>query len=159
MKIFATLIMFVILAMFSTMAGEKVETPAKLKGASIVDVGQVEQLMKQGVPIIDVRKKIEYNSERIKGAHFLPYKANKKLSKLVKNFDGNKDRFDIKKLLKIAKDKKSNPIIMYCNGLFCWQSYKSSKHAIAQGFTKVYWFQGGLPNWKKAGKPTEGSDK
>jgi rhodanese-related sulfurtransferase len=41
------------------------------------------------------------------------------------------------------------PTVFHCNGPECWKSYKASRAAIAQGFAKVYWFRGGMPEWEK----------
>ena len=52
----------------------------------------------------------------------------------------------------LAKLDASKATIFHCNGAECWKSYKASKAARAKGFTKVYWFRGGMPDWEKAGQ-------
>ena len=46
-------------------------------------------------------------------------------------------------------------MIFACNGAECWKSYKSCVAARAQGFTQVYWFRGGFPEWVAKGYPVE----
>jgi rhodanese-related sulfurtransferase len=48
-------------------------------------------------------------------------------------------------------EDKSTPLIFYCGGLKCKLSMKSSKKALAAGYTNVRYFPTGFPSWKKAG--------
>lgn len=50
---------------------------------------------------------------------------------------------------------KSTPVVFYCNGVKCGRSVKSSKLAVKEGYTNVYWFRGGWDAWDKAGYPVE----
>lgn len=51
---------------------------------------------------------------------------------------------------------KAKPVIFACNGAECWKSYKASKAAVERGFKQVYWFRGGLPEWRAQGLPVDG---
>ena len=124
-------------------------TPASLEGATVVDAKKAEELVKGGkVKVYDVRKKLEFAEEHIPGAEFLPYdeKSEKKV-----DYDATADKFETEKL----PSDKSAGVMFYCNGPDCWKSMKSCKAAIKAGHKKVYWFRGGLPEWKKAGHATE----
>ena len=44
-----------------------------------------------------------------------------------------------------------------CNGTECWKSYKATRTAVAAGYTKVYWFRGGMPEWREKHMPVEGN--
>jgi len=68
------------------------------------------------------------------------------------DFDATKDSFDALKT--IPKDK---PVLFLCNGPECWKSYKASRAAVAGGYTKIYWFRGGMPEWREKRLPVEGS--
>ena len=48
---------------------------------------------------------------------------------------------------------KSTPVVFYCNGPKCGRSVKTSKMAVASGFTKVFWFRGGWEEWSSKGLP------
>ena len=50
---------------------------------------------------------------------------------------------------KLPADKAAQ-LIFACNGAECWKSYKASHAAIQAGYTRVYWFRGGLPEWRSA---------
>lgn len=118
-------------------------TPNSLPGAAVVNAAQVRQLVAEGAVIVDTRSEKEYKTKRIPQAVFIPYHE-KSLKDVA--FDPAKD--DFKDLAKLDKDK---PTIFSCNGAECWKSYKASKMALANGFKKVYWFRGGLPEWEASG--------
>jgi rhodanese-related sulfurtransferase len=45
------------------------------------------------------------------------------------------------------------PVVFFCEGSACWESYNAGLRAEKIGFTKVYWYRGGLFAWKAAGFP------
>jgi rhodanese-related sulfurtransferase len=139
---------FMLISLLTNTYAGKVETPSSLSGAKIVTAAEAKALQDSGALVVDVRKKLEYAEKHIKGAMSLPYKEK---SKKVAGFDMGKDRWKIKKIA----DHKNKDIIFQCNGKTCWKSYKASKTAVKNGFTKVHWFRGGIPEWNKAGYPTE----
>ena len=51
---------------------------------------------------------------------------------------------------KVAKD---TVIIAYCNGFSCHDSMELGKLLMAAGYSAVYVFEGGLPEWQDAGYP------
>jgi len=124
------------------------ETPSSLKGAEIVDAAKAKSLMDGGAKLIDTRVANEYAEAHIKGATNVPYKEK---SAKAADFDASLDSFDVTKL---PADKNA-AIITQCNGAECWKSYKGAAAAIKAGYKKVYWFRGGLPEWKAKGLPVE----
>ena len=48
---------------------------------------------------------------------------------------------------------KSTPVAFYCNGEKCGRSVESAKIAIAEGYSKIYWFRGGWDEWTTKGYP------
>lgn len=118
-------------------------TPTSLPGAKLVTAREVQQLVAQGAVIVDTRTEKEYKAKRVPRAVFAPYHE-KSLKDVA--FDMTQDDFAA-----LAKLDKSKPTIFSCNGAECWKSYKASKVAAARGFTQVYWFRGGLPEWEEAG--------
>ena len=54
--------------------------------------------------------------------------------------------------------KKEQPFIIYCSGVMCSRSYRASEKAVEWGYTKVFYFRGGIVEWKKAGYPVEKGD-
>lgn len=118
-------------------------TPTHLPGATVVTAKQVQELVGQGVVLVDTRTEKEYKTRHVPGAIFIPY-VEKSLKDVA--FDVKLDDFS-----GIAKLDPTKPVIFSCNGAECWKSYKASRVAIAKGFKRVYWFRGGLPEWVESG--------
>ena len=124
------------------------ETPTTLKGATLVSAAEANKLMSGGAAVIDTRVAAEYAEKTIKGAKNVTYKE--KSAKDV-GFDATQDQFDLSKL----PADKAAPVVFFCNAGECWKSYKASVVAIKAGYSKVNWFRGGMPEWQKAGLPTQ----
>lgn len=124
------------------------DTPASLDGTTLVSAEKVKELLAKGVPVVDARVANEYAEAHVKGAINVPYKEK---SAKAANFDASQDSFD---LAKLPKDKAA-PLVFYCNAGECWKSYKASVVALKNGWKQVYWFRGGMPEWKAKGFPSE----
>jgi rhodanese-related sulfurtransferase len=133
--------------LFSAQA-QAVDNPDKLAGATIVSADKAKELLAKGATVIDVRSANEYAEGHIKGAKLVAYKE--KSAKAV-DFDATKDEFDLSKL---PADKNAD-LVLYCNGLECWKSYKAGTAAVKAGYKKVSWLRGGLPEWKAKGGAVE----
>jgi rhodanese-related sulfurtransferase/ABC-type phosphate/phosphonate transport system substrate-binding protein len=124
-------------------------TPSQLPGAKMVTATEVVALQQKGVPIIDVRLVKEYYEKHIRGAVSIPY-GEKSLKDVA--FDPALDDWAGPQKL-----DKTKPVIFHCNGAECWKSYKAAKVALSKGFTTVYWFRGGFPEWESSGLAVESS--
>lgn len=122
-------------------------TPGLLPGVKRVNAAEVQKLIAQQALMVDVRSEKEYNEGHIPGAILVPY-GEKSLKDIA--FDPTVDTF-----AGVDKLDKNKPVIFACNGAECWKSYKAAKAALARGFTTVYWFRGGLPEWKAENLPVQ----
>ncbi len=120
-------------------------TPLALPGAKVVSATEAQQLIERGASMVDARNDKEYKAAHIPKAVLIPY-VEKSLKDVA--FDPKLDQF-----AGLEQLDKARPTIFACNGAECWKSYKASKAALQQGFTQVYWFRGGLPEWEAAGLP------
>jgi rhodanese-related sulfurtransferase len=134
---------------FTYVASLGIATPESVNGATRVSAEEVAQLEKQGVTIVDTRTQKEYDSEHVRGAILAPY-VERSLKEI--DFDGKKDDFTA--LNALPKDK---PLVLMCNGTECWKSYKATRTAVDAGYTKVYWFRGGMPEWREKHMPVDGN--
>lgn len=117
-------------------------TPRDLQKATVVDAATVERLLKEGAHYIDTRNAAEFAEGHVPQAVLVPY-----VEKSAKDpdFVAAQDTFDINQL-----DKNHNAAVIFgCNGAECWKSYKASIAAIKAGYTKIYWFRGGFPEWRR----------
>ncbi len=114
--------------------------PLEVEGAKTVSVKQAKAMFDAGVPFIDVRNPRLYARRHVPGAHHLDLK----------------DAFTEETLSAIVA--KDQPLVIYCSGVKCSRSSRASGEAVSWGFTKVYYFRGGIVAWRDAGMSLESSD-
>lgn len=146
-KVISLVIAMSLLLTAGLVIAAKVMTPTSTEGVTVVDADWVKQ--NQGkVMIFDARKKGEYVEGHILGSISVPY--NEKSAKAI-DFDPSMDKWDISKY----PADKSTSIVIYCNGIKCWKSYKSSVRLVREGYTNVHWLREGFPGWYDKGYPVE----
>jgi len=118
-------------------AWAKAPAPLQVSGAVTVSTTRAKALMNQGVTFIDVRRITDYQSSRIQWSKHLDLKL------------------DLTEEALLSEVKKNQPVVFYCNGDMCQRSAKASEKAVAWGWTKVFYYRGGYPDWKSAGLPLE----
>ena len=115
----------------------KSPAPEQVEGAVTVSTKRAKTLMNQGVVFIDVRRAVDYQSSHIQWAIHLDLKL------------------DLTEESLSAVVKKNQPVVFYCNGDMCQRSAVASEKTVAWGWTKVFYYRGGFPDWQKAGLPLE----
>ncbi len=132
--------LFSVLALALTVApaaqAEKV-SPESVPGVTTVDGAKAKALFDKGVPFIDVRNDKDFNGGRIPGAVHLDLNKNFTADSLGKHV------------------KKDQEVVIYCNGPSCLRSSEGSAKAKSWGYSKVYYYRLGFPDWKAAGYPVE----
>lgn len=56
-------------------------------------------------------------------------------------------------LNQLTNGRKDFPIVFFCQGVQCWESYNAVLRAWNAGYRNVYWYRGGLVAWQQAGFP------
>lgn len=121
----------------SAVAEEDKVSPLQIDGAVTVDAAEAKKLFDAEAVIVDVRTDKDWDAGRIPGAVHLELKS----------------RFTEEALL--AEVGKNDDVMIYCNGSKCLRSSEASSMAVEWGFKKVYFFRGGIPEWKAANLPIE----
>jgi rhodanese-related sulfurtransferase len=106
--------------------------PVKVIGATTVTTVFAKKLHEQGITFIDVRKKADYEAGHIPGAKNIPL-----------------DSFTSDALSAVVNKKQQ--VIFYCNGIRCDASSTATKKALEWGWTSVYYYRSGFPDWKRTG--------
>jgi rhodanese-related sulfurtransferase len=138
MKYTQNLVICLVLLLFSSLAvAEKADVPESLAGTTKVTAEEVIELIENNdsLVVIDARKSSDREKGWIEGSVGLP------------NTDTNAES-----LAKVLPEK-STPVLFYCNGVKCGRSVKSAEIAIAEGYSKIYWFRGGMEEWEAKGLP------
>lgn len=122
---FALLLLFALPAL----ASQKV-SPESVPGAVTVDTAEAKRLFDRGVTFIDVRSNADWQAGRIPASHHLELKS----------------AYDEQALSQIVN--RSDPVVIYCNSTGCMRSSKACQKAVEWGFSKVYYYRLGYPDWK-----------
>lgn len=137
-KLSTTLLILVSLFLVQTdvMANKKV-SPEKVEGATTITTAEAKELFDKGVTFIDVRSKRDWEAGRIPGSIHIELKK-------VYNLDTLSEV--------VSRDQ---PVVIYCNSVGCMRSSKACAQAVDWGYSKVYYYRKGYPDWKSSGLAIE----
>jgi PQQ-dependent catabolism-associated CXXCW motif protein len=60
-----------------------------------------------------------------------------------------------KDLAKLTSNRPNFPIVFFCQGVRCWESYNAVVRAYEAGYRNLYWYRGGIAAWSAAGLPMQ----
>jgi rhodanese-related sulfurtransferase len=109
------------------------DAPMQIEGAKTLDSKGVIELISTtpDVVIIDNRTKADFDSGHIEGAVNIVDTgmiAESAFAGVVKS--------------------KTVPVLFYCNGVKCGRAAKATAKAVAWGYSRVYYYALGIPDWK-----------
>jgi PQQ-dependent catabolism-associated CXXCW motif protein len=52
-----------------------------------------------------------------------------------------------------TNNNPQQPLVFFCAGAECWESYNAALRAVRLGYHEVYWYRGGVASWQAAGLP------
>lgn len=112
--------------------------PVKIPGASTIDAQMAKILHDKKIMFIDARDAEHFKEAHIPGA---------------KNLSAKDAGFTTENLSALVK--KDDPVVFYCTGIACMASSTAAQKAVEWGWSKVYYFRGGITQWKTSGLPVE----
>lgn len=95
----------------------------------IVTAPEVKKMRDDGKLIVHTLSRIEYQVQHIPGSINIP----------VSEIASSKE---------LPKDKQT-PILFYCAAPECYHSRLASIKAVSMGYKNVFWFEGGIAEWRK----------
>jgi len=113
-------------------AAKKV-SPETVDGATTVSTQEAKQLFDRGIVFIDVRSNRDWEAGRIPGSVHIELKH----------------EFTQQSLGAVVS--KDQPVVLYCNSIGCMRSSHASQKAVSWGYSKIYYYRLGFPDWKRAG--------
>lgn len=127
--------------------------PDSIVGVSVISAQDVVSLQKQGAWVIDTRSVSDYFGAHIPGSLHAAYHEH---SAQRADFDAHDDDVGafLARLHRLVP-QTDHPVIFYCNGVQCWKSYKAIIAAQQAGYGTVFWFRGGMAEWKNSSRPIE----
>lgn len=108
------------------------------KGINVIDVAKAKALYDQNAYFFDAREKRHYAKEHIKGAYPV-------------YFDVSKAEYIVLQL----PSNKEQPLVFYCYGESCANSYEAALAVHNLGYKNISWFLNGFGDWKDAGFPVQ----
>lgn len=119
-------------------------TPPSIPGGVTISTKQLKDLIltESGLSIFDVRQGQQLAS--IPGAALLPGAGLQETQNREVQFT---------EILAGAVPNKAAPVVFFCLSYECWLSYNAALRAIRLGYSKVYWYRGGIDAWKAAKLP------
>jgi rhodanese-related sulfurtransferase len=99
---------------------------------------ELDELLAEGAVLIDARNSYSYAAGHLPGALSLPYRG---------------ETSDLSALLALASAE--TPLITYCSGYGCEDSFKLGSLLLQAGYQDVLVYEGGLPEWQDSGREIE----
>lgn len=111
---------------------------AMAKGINVIDLKKAKDLHAQKAYFYDAREQRHYQKSRIQGAKPV-------------YFDVSKAEYIV---IELPKDKQE-PLVFYCYGESCANSYEAALAVRKLGYTDVNWFLNGFNEWKEKEYPVD----
>jgi rhodanese-related sulfurtransferase len=118
-------------------AGAEYVSPETVPGATTIDTARAKTLFDSRAIFVDVRNDADWEAGRIPGAVHL--ELDKELNEAS--------------LRALARPDQA--VVMYCNGTKCPRSSEAAAAAVRWGFSRVFYYRLGFPDWQSAGYPVE----
>ena len=117
----------------SSLEPDKIISPENIPGTTRINAEELIELMwsTPQLTLIDSRITSDRNEGFIEGSISLP---NTETS--CESLEG------------VIPDK-TEPALFYCNGIKCGRSAKAAQIAIDCGYNQIYWFRGGIEEWRE----------
>jgi PQQ-dependent catabolism-associated CXXCW motif protein len=124
-------------------------TPTTIPGGRTVTTMQVAAEMQTGNRMLLIDALQSPHAQTIKGAISLPY------SGASGSFNDQIEARLMSDLARVTQGHKDIPLVFFCVGARCWESYNAALRAHVAGYPNIFWFRGGLAAWEEAGLPMQ----
>lgn len=122
-------------------------TPLTVPGAQRLTTLEVRAIAASDRNVLLVDVLADPHQQTIQGAHYLPAAGQ------PGNFNDGAQQATVRALGTLTQNARERPLVFFCAGSACWESYNAVLRARAAGYTRLYWYRGGLASWSAAGLP------
>ena len=117
-------------------------TPTSLPGAHVINTEALARI-KNGMLLIDAWN--DRSHATLPGAIRMPAAG------AAGSFD-DATQAALRTALAIRTDHNMmKPLVFFCAGVNCWESYNAALRALNLGYREVFWYRGGVAAWRAAG--------
>lgn len=122
-------------------------TPLSVPGAQRVTTMELRALLSASSDVLLVDVLADPHQQTIQGARYLPAAGQ------PGTFNDQAQQQTVRTLSTLTENRRDRPIVFFCAGSSCWESYNAVLRAHTAGYTRLYWYRGGLASWHAAGLP------
>ena len=116
------------------------ETPLTIPGGHVITTMEMRQAAGSEILFIDVWNTGAHPS--LPGAILMPGAGN------AGSFTDDTQQRLWTALSQLTNQQAQRPLVFFCTGPRCWESYNAALRAINMGFKTVLWYRGGLASWQ-----------
>jgi len=124
-------------------------TPTSIPVGRILSTQALENEMRKGTDFLLVDVLESAHSRTIAKARYIPYGGR------PGSFGDLVQQQLVSELAQLTNNRTNYPIVFFCQGVRCWESYNAVLRAYEAGYRNVYWYRGGIAAWTAAGLPTQ----
>ncbi|HEY2621120.1 MAG TPA: rhodanese-like domain-containing protein, partial [Acetobacteraceae bacterium] len=125
------------------------KTPTTIPGGTVIFTKDLQQVLNSQPPPIMIDTLADDHATTIPSAHRIPFAG------AAGDFDDEVQHRLAVRLDNLTNGDRSMALIFFCEGAVCWESYNASLRAMHAGYTRVYWYRGGLASWQAGGFHTQ----
>ncbi|HKU96002.1 MAG TPA: rhodanese-like domain-containing protein [Vineibacter sp.] len=124
-------------------------TPTSIPVGRILSTQALENEMRKGTDFLLVDVLESAHSRTISKARYIPYGGR------PGTFGDLVQQQLASELAQLTNNRTNYPIVFFCQGVRCWESYNAVLRAYEAGYRNVYWYRGGIAAWTAAGLPMQ----
>jgi PQQ-dependent catabolism-associated CXXCW motif protein len=129
------------------------QTPLSIPGGQMITTANLVRLINDSaqrhLPVLLLDALSGAGHETLPNAVRLPFAGS------GGNFNDKVQQALWSQLSTLTGNQADTPMVFFCQGAVCWESYNAALRAIYMGFHRVYWYRGGLTAWREANLPMD----
>ncbi len=122
-------------------------TPLSVPGGQRITTEELQRLIAQDPQLVLVDVLAGAHPQTLPNALYMPAGG------MPGSFDDAFQAQFAQQLAPATGGDLSRPVVFFCQGASCWESYNAVLRAAAGGHTNLYWYRGGLASWQEAALP------
>lgn len=124
-------------------------TPMSVPGGQRLTTVQVRELANRDSNVLLIDVLADHHQATIQNARYLPAAGQ------PGTFNDASQTQTAEALQTLTGGRRDRPLVFFCAGAACWESYNAVLRARAAGYTQLYWYRGGLASWSEARLPMQ----
>lgn len=122
-------------------------TPLSIAVGQRVSTLDLQRMIQDDPQLLLVDVLAQEHPQTIQGAYWLPSGGS------AGSFQDSYQSDFAAGLTQVTGGVRTRPVVFFCAGANCWESYNATLRANAAGYTRLFWYRGGLASWAEARMP------